>query len=99
VDIPYSPRLALQEVLDSQPGVPTLVQAQPPTLSYERALLEEFAPPSVIVDRRERMLYIHGDTTPFLAYPAGEPTNSICARGGSPSSLRSRIRRSPCETR
>jgi two-component system CheB/CheR fusion protein len=77
VDVPYSPRLALQDVVDSQPAVPPLVQAQPPTLSYERALLEEFAPPSVIVDRQERMLYIHGDTTPFLAYPAGEPTNSI----------------------
>jgi two-component system CheB/CheR fusion protein len=77
VEVPYSPRLALQDVLDSQRAVHPLAQAQPPTLSYERALLEEFAPPSMVVDRQERMLYIHGDTTPFLAYPMGEPTNSI----------------------
>ena len=77
VEIPYSPGLVLRGALYSQTAAPTLVQAQPPILSYERALLEEFAPSSVIVDRQERMLYIHGDTTPFLAYPVGEPTNSI----------------------
>ena len=46
-------------------------------LSYQRALLEEFAPPSVVVDRQERMLYVHGDTAPFLAYPPGELTNNL----------------------
>src|SRR3569833_296204 len=79
--IPFSPRLA-QEVL-GQAGKPqstsaaASIQYDRLIVRYERALLEEFTPPSVIVDRNERMLYIHGDITPFLTYPAGELTISI----------------------
>jgi two-component system, chemotaxis family, CheB/CheR fusion protein len=77
VDVPYSPRLALQDAMDSQ--VPTRKVAAPPAsaISYERALLDEFAPPSVVVDRQEHLLYVHGDTTSFLSYPAGELTNNL----------------------
>ena len=77
VDIPYSPRLALQDALDGPQSGRALLPALPSTISYERALLDEFAPTSVIVDRQERMLYVHGDTAPFLAYPQGELTTSI----------------------
>jgi two-component system, chemotaxis family, CheB/CheR fusion protein len=77
VDMPYSPRLALQDALDTHTPASVLVTPQGPHISYERSLLEEFAPPSVIVDRQERMLYFHGDTAPFLTYPPGELTNSL----------------------
>jgi two-component system CheB/CheR fusion protein len=90
VDVPYSPRLALQDALDGQrtAGVPRPVL--PSTVSYERALLEEFAPTSVIVDRQERMLYVHGDAAPFLVYPQGELTSSIV--GAARPALRSAVR-------
>ena len=77
VDVPYSPRLALQDVLESHRSAVRIPPAPPPGVSYERALLEEFAPTSVIVDRQGRMLYVHGDTTPFLVYAQGELTTSI----------------------
>jgi two-component system CheB/CheR fusion protein len=77
IDVPYSPRLALQDAMDAQAHTPKLVASPVGTVSYERALLDEFAPPSVIVDQQERMLYVHGDTTSFLTYPAGELTNNL----------------------
>jgi two-component system, chemotaxis family, CheB/CheR fusion protein len=77
IDISYSPRLALQDALDTHTPARALVAPLGPQISYERSLLEEFAPPSVIVDRQERMLYFHGDTEPFLTFPPGELTNSL----------------------
>jgi two-component system, chemotaxis family, CheB/CheR fusion protein len=47
------------------------------TSRYERALLEEFAPPTVIIDHQEKVVFIHGDITPFLTLPPGELTTSI----------------------
>jgi two-component system, chemotaxis family, CheB/CheR fusion protein len=77
VDVPYSPRLALQDALEGQRAVTALATVLPAGISYERALLDEFAPTTVIVDRQGHMLYVHGDTAPFLAYPQGELTTSI----------------------
>ena len=77
IDLPYPPGPALENTLDTAAPARALVTPQVARISYERSLLEEFAPPSVIVDRQERMLYFHGDTAPFLAYPPGELTNSL----------------------
>jgi two-component system CheB/CheR fusion protein len=41
------------------------------------ALLNQFAPPSVLVDDRMRILYFHGDTDAYLRQPRGEPTQEL----------------------
>lgn len=41
------------------------------------ALLERFAPPSVLVDRKYRLRFLHGGTDRYLTLPAGEPTNDV----------------------
>ncbi|MBC7172946.1 MAG: hypothetical protein H5U40_10980, partial [Polyangiaceae bacterium] len=39
----------------------------------ERMLLEDLAPPSVVVDERQRVLYFVGRTNPYLGPPSGTP--------------------------
>ncbi len=36
-------------------------------------LVQSWVPPSVIVDRDDHVLYVHGDLTPYLGITAGEP--------------------------
>ncbi|MEX2614959.1 MAG: chemotaxis protein CheB [Alphaproteobacteria bacterium] len=55
-----------------------------------RALVERFAPPSVLIDGRFHVHYFHGETERFLDPPRGEPTRdllSLAKRG-----LRVRLR-------
>jgi two-component system CheB/CheR fusion protein len=47
------------------------------TLVLQRALLERYGPPTVVVDRRDQVVYYHGATDPFLLHPAGEPTRDL----------------------
>jgi two-component system CheB/CheR fusion protein len=47
------------------------------TLILQRALLERYGPPTVVVDRTDQVVYFHGDTDPFLLHPAGEPTRDL----------------------
>jgi two-component system CheB/CheR fusion protein len=42
-----------------------------------RALLERYSPPSVVIDADHQVLVYHGDTSPFLAQPGGEPTRDL----------------------
>jgi two-component system CheB/CheR fusion protein len=42
-----------------------------------RALLERHTPAAVVIDRQMRIVYFHGNTTPFLAQPSGEPTRDL----------------------
>jgi two-component system CheB/CheR fusion protein len=42
-----------------------------------RALLEEHTPAAVTVDRSHRVVYLHGDTEPFISLPQGEPTRDL----------------------
>lgn len=64
------------------------------TLSFREAardaLLEAYAPPSVVVSRTGEVEYYIGDTTPYLSTPQGPPTQDIVAlvRG----ELRGRVR-------
>lgn len=48
------------------------------------ALVELFAPPSVLIDRDYLIQHYHGDTRPFLQPPNGEPTHNLLrlARSG-----------------
>ena len=47
------------------------------TLLLQRALLERYGPPTVVVDRADQVVYFHGLTDPFLQHPAGEPTRDL----------------------
>jgi two-component system CheB/CheR fusion protein len=47
------------------------------TLLIQRALLEHYGPPTVVVDRGDRIVYFHGATGEFLDPPAGEPTRDL----------------------
>jgi two-component system CheB/CheR fusion protein len=44
-----------------------------------RALLDRYTPPSVVVDRQYRIVYFHGNTSLYLDYPQGAPTQDILA--------------------
>ncbi|HEY4330371.1 MAG TPA: chemotaxis protein CheB, partial [Phycisphaerae bacterium] len=48
-------------------------------LITQRKLLELYSPPAVVVDRQSHVVYFHGDTSPFLLQPAGEPTRELLA--------------------
>jgi two-component system CheB/CheR fusion protein len=43
----------------------------------QQALFECFGPPTVIVDREDRIVYFHGNTTSFFEQPLGEPTRHL----------------------
>jgi len=47
------------------------------TFAVQQALFEQFGPPTVVVDAEDRIVYFHGDTTPFLIQPLGEPTRAL----------------------
>jgi two-component system CheB/CheR fusion protein len=56
----------------------------------QRALLDRFAPPAVVVDRQLRVIYFHGETSDYVTQPAGEPTRDLLsmARDGIRGALR-----------
>jgi two-component system, chemotaxis family, CheB/CheR fusion protein len=55
-----------------------------------RVLLDQFAPPAVLINRKRDILYFFGPTDRYLAVPAGEPTQDLImmARKG----LRTKLR-------
>jgi two-component system, chemotaxis family, CheB/CheR fusion protein len=55
---------------------PNLIRP-PPTATIQAALLDEFGPPSAVVDANERILYFHGDASPYLQVPPGETTQNF----------------------
>ena len=57
---------------------PRVVRATVAQLT-QRALVERFSPPSIVVDRQFRIVYFHGRTEPFLDQPRGEPTRDLLA--------------------
>ena len=65
-----------------------------------RALLERYAPASVLIDQKGRILYFHGPTQDYFAQPSGEPTRDLLAmaREGLRLGLRSALRQAT-ETR
>ena len=49
------------------------------TETARRVLLERYAPASVMIDQRGRIIYFHGDTGAYLRQPSGEPTCDLLA--------------------
>ncbi|MFZ3584665.1 chemotaxis protein CheB [Loktanella sp. DJP18] len=66
-----------------------------------RALLEHYAPASVLIDQSGRVLYFHGATRDYLENPSGEPTRDLLAmvRDGLAARLRAAIREASKENR
>ena len=56
---------------------------EPPSLrvteTARRVLLDRYAPASVLVDQKGRVVYFHGETGEFLKQPSGEPTRDLLA--------------------
>lgn len=61
----------------------------------QQALLSEYAPPAVLINRKYEILYFCGATSQFLDLPAGEPTSDlmVMARDGLRTKLRALIHR------
>ena len=71
----------------------TGVEAQLPlklTGLMQRALLEDYAPASVLVNRKYEILCFQGPTVNYLEFPSGEPTQNLMAMGRQ--GLQTRIR-------
>ena len=80
-----SPVLAAEAALWSDPArMGSLAQ---------QVLLESYAPPSVLIDRKHRILYFYGRTDRYLKQPSGAPTDDLIARArkGLQSKLRSAL--------
>jgi two-component system CheB/CheR fusion protein len=61
----------------------------------DRALLERYAPASVLIDRQLRVHYLRGPIEDYLRPPSGEPSYNLIAmaRSGLPTVLRAAVRR------
>lgn len=62
---------------------PDSVSSEPPSAHMvdiaRRALLDRYAPASVLVDQKGRVVYFHGTTRDYLEQPSGEPTRDLLA--------------------
>ena len=60
----------------------------------QRALLERFAPASVLIERNGQVVWIHGSTGDYLEPPPGEPSRDLMAmaRHGLRAKLRHAVR-------
>ncbi len=56
----------------------------------QQALVETFAPASVLVTRRNQVLYVYGDTSDYLSHPPGELTDDLLAMTRSELRLKTR---------
>ncbi len=71
-------------VTDQRRGVHSAeTHRQPATDQYlnlaQRALLERYAPPSVVIDADHQVLAYQGDTSRYLSQPGGTPTRDVLA--------------------
>jgi two-component system CheB/CheR fusion protein len=66
---------------------------------FQRALLERFAPASVLIDRHFAVHGFHGPTSEYLQQPGGEPTSNLMAlaRDGLQTPLRSAVQKAIAE--
>jgi two-component system CheB/CheR fusion protein len=77
VELPSFSTRSLDEATRTHEA-PALPQTRPSaTLVLQRALLERYGPPTVVVDRSDQIVYFHGATEPYLQHPAGEPTRDL----------------------
>lgn len=79
-DIVDFPRLGGQTAGSRQPeALPAPEPSVRVSEAARRALLDRYAPASVLIDQRGRVLYFHGDTGDYLKHPNGEPTRDLLA--------------------
>jgi two-component system CheB/CheR fusion protein len=83
-------------------GRPELAGPEPRVRAGElmdRALLDRYAPASVLIDQHFRVLYLRGPTEHYLRPPSGEPSYNLInmAREGLPSALRAAVRKAISE--
>ena len=86
----------------AEQGLPEQARANlRPVDVAQRALLDRFAPASVLIDRDGQVLWFHGSTGDFLEPPPGEPSRDLLAmaRPGLRSKLRSAVSRAAREKR
>ncbi len=69
------------------------------TETARRVLLDRYAPASVMVDQKGRVIYFHGETSDYLKQPSGEPTRDLLAmaRDGLLAKLREAMRKVTAE--
>ncbi|WP_332684521.1 PAS domain S-box protein [Bosea sp. (in: a-proteobacteria)] len=74
--------------------LPSEIASAPVADIARRALLERYAPASVLIDQKGRVVYFHGTTHDYLEHPSGEPTRDLLAmaRDGLALNLRGAIR-------
>lgn len=101
LDFPALPALTRTRQVD-EPGKSeeSRSPARPAELA-RRALLDRFAPASVLVDGKGHALWFHGETGDYLAPPPGEPSRDLLAmaRGGLRGKLSEGLRRAAREKR
>ncbi|MDN2564632.1 PAS domain-containing protein [Aquibium sp. A9E412] len=80
--------------LTAAPGV------KAPAQRAREALLEHFAPPSVLIDEHFHVHFFHGETERFLDQPRGEPTRDLLslAKRGLAARLRAAVHRAMRES-
>ncbi|HEY4299934.1 MAG TPA: chemotaxis protein CheB [Candidatus Didemnitutus sp.] len=77
--VDFSPRSFTFAPATSSFPAGALAARQPLSNVASHALLDRFAPPSVVIDRQQHVMYYHGFTERFLTLPAGEPTRELMA--------------------
>ena len=60
---------------DHQPSTPSSRASL--AAATNKALLDRYSPPSVVIDSNQRILYFHGHTERYLDQPRGEPTRDL----------------------
>jgi two-component system CheB/CheR fusion protein len=92
--IDYALQLGLTEPRVLKPSAPFADTNNSVAEMARRALLDQYAPASVLIDRKARVLYFHGETGDYLQQPTGEPTRDLLtmARDGLIVKLRLAIR-------
>jgi two-component system CheB/CheR fusion protein len=79
VDFPLIGRGELPRGTDGPPALTQPEARRPGLNSFQRTLLERYAPASVLTDPEFRARAFHGPTSDYLQQPGGEPTGNLIA--------------------
>ena len=81
--------------------LPVSLARPSPTATLQAALLDEFGPPTAVVDTNERLVYFHGEAEPYLQLPPGEMTQNLLdlVRPALRSAVRTSLRQAIAERR
>jgi two-component system, chemotaxis family, CheB/CheR fusion protein len=101
IDFPLLPGRTPQTNSEEQPMRDTGAPPQRLVDVAQRALLERFAPASVLIERSGQVVWIHGSTGDYLEPPPGTPSRDLLAmaRPGLRAKLRHALRQATEERR